>query len=141
MKKVKFVLCLFGLLLGVSVIAAAQNLEEPKEGKGKGTFEFEMVEIARVAIVSDAAWRCGKAFDPPVLEIKAGTTVEWTNMDREMHSLISSTGNQPCYLKPDPPRERFIGASQLPYQKTYKKRFDKPGEYQYACHLPSHHMA
>ena len=137
----KLVLLGVGFFLGVSGLSSAQNLEETKKDVKIEAHEFEMIEVVRVSIVPDAAWRCRKAFDPPVLEIKAGTTVEWINMDRETHSVISSTGKEPCYLKPESPQERIIGVSQLPYNSTYKKRFDTPGEYQYACHLPSHHMA
>lgn len=153
MIKRKVVLFVFCFWMGFSAITAAQDkapnpevlsgnpTEEADSEKKTGELEFEVVEVARVSIVSDAAWRCDKAFDPPVLTIKAGTMVEWTNLDREMHSVLGSTGNQPCYLKAKPFSERVIHASQLPYKKKYRKQFNEPGEYQYACHLPSHHMA
>lgn len=153
MVKLKISLFVLGLFLGFSGITAAENQakdqQSPPEVRSEqvnteikdGEPEFEMLEIVRISIVPDAAWRCEKAFDPPVLTIKAGTTVEWTNLDHETHSVISSTGNQPCYLKAKPRSDREIQASQLPYRTKFRKQFDEPGEYQYACHLPSHHMA
>lgn len=141
MDYVKIALVMLCVFFGISVNSSAQNFGKAEENAKSGISDFERVQVARVSIVPDAAWRCGKAFDPPVLEIKVGTTVEWINLDRETHSVISSTGNEPCYLKADPRGKRFIGASQLPYKSTYKKRFDTPGEYHYSCHLPSHHMA
>lgn len=141
MDHVKIVVVMLCVFFGISVNSFAQNFEELEKNAKSGISDFERVKVARVSIVPDAAWHCGQAFDPPVLEIKVGTIVEWTNMDRETHSVISSTGNEPCYLKADPRGRRFIRASQLPFKSTYKKKFDTPGEYHYACHLPSHHMA
>ncbi len=94
-----------------------------------------------VDIVPDAAWRCGEAFSPSILTVRAGTTVVWVNRDRETHTLISSTGSQPCYQKTIPPELRAIDGGQLPYLKEYRKTFSEPGEYSYKCHLPFHHMA
>ncbi|HEY4486002.1 MAG TPA: plastocyanin/azurin family copper-binding protein [Nitrospiria bacterium] len=95
----------------------------------------------RIVIVPDAGWRCENAFDPDVVTIKAGTTVVWKNLDQETHTLISSEGPRPCYQKDLPPEKRIIDAGQVRQGVEYRVTFSKPGEYQFACHLPFHHMA
>jgi plastocyanin len=94
-----------------------------------------------IRIVMDAQSRCDKAYDPPVVTIKAGTMVEWINQDYETHTLVSSEGNDPCQQMERFPEDRVIDAGQLPPRKEYRKTFTKPGEYPYACHLPFHHMS
>ena len=94
-----------------------------------------------IDIVPDAAWRCDKAFDPYTVTVKVGTMVIWVNLDRETHTLVSSQGNQACYQKGLSPSQRVIDAGQMPLLKEYQKTFTEPGEYQYTCHLPFHHMS
>lgn len=97
--------------------------------------------VVVINIVMDAETRCDKAYDPPVVTAKVGTTVEWINKDYETHTLISSTGGDPCKPKEAPPGDRVIDVGQLPPRGEYKKTFEKPGVYRYMCHLPFHRMS
>ncbi|MBI3597652.1 MAG: cupredoxin domain-containing protein [Nitrospirae bacterium] len=97
--------------------------------------------VVMIKIVMDAESRCDNAYDPPVVTVKAGTTVEWINQDYETHTLISSAGGDPCNPKELSPEVRVIDVGQLPPRKEYRKTFAKPGEYLYMCHLPFHHMS
>lgn len=97
--------------------------------------------VVIIKIVTDAQSRCDKAYDPPAITVKSGTTVEWINQDYETHTLVSSAGGDPCNPKEFPPEVRVIDIGQLPPKKEYRKTFTKPGEYLYMCHLPFHHMS
>jgi plastocyanin len=97
--------------------------------------------VVMIKIVTDAQSRCDKAYDPPVLTVKSGTTVEWINQDYETHTLISGAGGDPCNPEELSPQVRVIDIGQLPPRKEYRKTFAKPGEYLYMCHLPFHHMS
>jgi len=97
--------------------------------------------IVTIRIVTDAQSRCDKAYDPPVVTIKAGMTVVWINQDYETHTLVSSEGNDPCQPTERSPDGRAIDAGQLPPRKEYRRTFTKPGEYPYTCHLPFHRMS
>lgn len=60
-------------------------------------------------------------FVPPLLTIKAGTTVSWTNSEkRTTHSVL------------------FVGPNSLESERlfpgeTWQRTFDKPGSYPYTC--------
>jgi plastocyanin len=60
-------------------------------------------------------------FLPPVLSVKAGTTVKWTNSEkRTTHSV------------------QFLGPEGLESERLFpgdawQRRFDKPGSYPYTC--------
>lgn len=97
--------------------------------------------VVTIRIVKDAQNLCDKAYDPPVVTIKAGTTVEWINEDYETHTLVSSAGGDPCNQKELLPEAWVIDIGQFPPHKEYRKTFTKPGEYPYTCHLPFHRMA
>lgn len=97
--------------------------------------------VVTIRIVADAASRCDKAYDPPVVTIKADTTVAWINQDYETHTLVSGEGKDPCQQIERSPEVRVIDAGQLPPRGEYRKMFTKPGEYPYTCHLPFHHMS
>jgi plastocyanin len=97
--------------------------------------------VVMIKIVTDAQSRCDKAYDPPAITVKSGTTVVWVNQDYETHTLVSSAGGDPCYPKELSPEVRVIDIGQLPPRKEYRKTFASPGEYLYMCHLPFHHMS
>jgi plastocyanin len=97
--------------------------------------------VVTIRIVLDANSRCDKAYDPPVVTIKSGTTVEWINQDYESHTLVSSQGADPCNPKELPPVARLIDFGPFPPRMAYRLTFTKPGEYPYGCHLPFHHMS
>jgi len=122
---------IFGVALGGGIGTAAET----------PSAEVPAPSVVTIRIVVDANSRCDKAYDPPVVTIKAGTTVEWINQDYETHTLVSSRGNDPCNQKQLPPVDRVIDFGPFPPHMSYRVTFTKPGEYQYACHLPFHHMS
>jgi plastocyanin len=63
-------------------------------------------------------------FDPDLIEIKAGSTVTWTNNDNFTHTV-----------KVDGRPDHKVGRGD-----SVSERFDKPGRYHYVCSLHSHDM-
>lgn len=63
-------------------------------------------------------------FTPPVLEVKAGTVVEWTNRDGEGHDV---TEDRKAFHSPV-----------LDTGEQWKRRFDQPGLVDYYCSLHPH---
>jgi plastocyanin len=66
-------------------------------------------------------------FDPAVIEVKAGTTVTWTNHDEFPHNIMLLTG-------PDKTSES-LGVGQ-----TAQIPFNKAGTYYYECSLHPQQM-
>jgi plastocyanin len=64
-------------------------------------------------------------FDPETIEIKAGTTVTWTNNDNFTHTV-----------RVDGQEDHKVGRGD-----SVSIRFDKPGTYHYVCTLHSHDMS
>ena len=44
-----------------------------------------------LTIIKDAPNKAKKAFNPDILNIKAGQKVKWTNMDNSIHTVTSGT--------------------------------------------------
>lgn len=63
-------------------------------------------------------------FDPPVIEVPAGTTVTWTNHDNFTHS-VQVAGGPVHDMKPG---------------QTVSITFDQPGEYAYLCTYHAQNM-
>lgn len=63
-------------------------------------------------------------FKPKPLQVKAGTTVTWTNRDATIHTVVSGTR-----AKPD--AKAFKGS--LDQNGTFEHTFTKPGRYRYFC--------
>jgi plastocyanin len=63
-------------------------------------------------------------FDPPVIEVPAGTTVTWTNRDNFTHS-VQVDGGQVHDIKPG---------------QAVSIAFDEPGEYAYRCTYHAQNM-
>ncbi len=61
------------------------------------------------------------SFSPATLEIKAGTTVTWTNADDIPHSVVSN--------------EKVFKSKVLDTDQKFSFTFDKPGTYPYFCSL------
>jgi plastocyanin len=59
------------------------------------------------------------AFDPPNITIKAGTTVQWKNLDGVSHSITSDTG--------------LWDSGGIAQGDSYTRVFDAPGTYPYHC--------
>ena len=125
---------ILGVLIGLGTGRAA---EPPPAAPSQSS----QPSVVTIRIVTDASQRCDKAYDPPVVTIQAGTTVEWINEDYETHTLVSSAGGESCNQKELPPEARVIDVGQLLPTARYRQTFTKPGGYLYACHLPFHHMS
>ncbi len=97
--------------------------------------------VVTIWILNDSSHLCEKAYDPPIVTIKVGTTIEWINEDYETHTLVSGEGKDPCQQIERTPGSRVIDAGQLPPRKAYRMTFLKSGEFPYTCHLPFHHMS
>jgi plastocyanin len=63
-------------------------------------------------------------FDPKTVEIKAGSTVTWTNDDNFTHTV-----------QVDGQEDHKVDKG-----KSVSIRFDEPGSYHYVCRLHSHDM-
>ncbi|MDB6086132.1 MAG: hypothetical protein JWN43_4013 [Gammaproteobacteria bacterium] len=60
-------------------------------------------------------------FMPTPLTIKAGSTVTWTNMDDEPHTVVSDTG--------------LFKSGGMDTSESYSYKFDKPGTYHFTCSI------
>jgi plastocyanin len=60
-------------------------------------------------------------FNPTPLAVKAGSTVTWTNMDDEPHTVVSDTG--------------LFKSGGLDTNESYSFKFDKPGTYHFTCSI------
>ena len=65
-------------------------------------------------------------FDPPSIQVPAGTTVTFRNADNFTHSVSVTAGGFP-YLD-------------LPPGRTGQLTFDRPGEYAYVCTYHAQNM-
>jgi amicyanin len=66
-------------------------------------------------------------FDPPVLKVKAGTAVTWTNEDDIPHTVASA--------------DRAFKSTALDSGDNYTFTFTAPGSYEYFCSLHPHMTA
>jgi plastocyanin len=60
-------------------------------------------------------------FQPTSVTVKAGSTVTWTNMDEEPHTVVSSSG--------------LFRSSALDTKDSFSFRFDKAGTYSFVCSI------
>ena len=60
-------------------------------------------------------------FMPTPLTVKAGSTVTWTNMDDEPHTVVSDTG--------------LFKSGGMDTNETFSFKFDKPGTYHFTCSI------
>jgi plastocyanin len=60
-------------------------------------------------------------FQPTSLKIHAGTTVTWSNLDQEPHTVVSDSG--------------LFRSSALDTKDTFAFKFDKPGTYRFLCSI------
>ena len=58
-------------------------------------------------------------FSPTTVTVKAGSTVTWTNLDEEPHTVFSDAG--------------LFRSSALDTKEGFSYKFDKPGTYHYMC--------
>jgi plastocyanin len=60
-------------------------------------------------------------FMPMSLTVKAGSTVTWSNMDDEPHSVVSDTG--------------LFRSGAMDTNENFSFKFDKPGTYHFTCSI------
>ncbi len=60
-------------------------------------------------------------FNPTPLTVRAGSTVTWTNMDDEPHSVVSDTG--------------AFKSGGMDTAESFSFKFDKPGTYHFTCSI------
>jgi plastocyanin len=60
-------------------------------------------------------------FNPTPLAVKAGSTVTWTNMDDEPHTVVSDTG--------------VFKSGGMDTNESFSFKFDKPGTYHFTCSI------
>lgn len=60
-------------------------------------------------------------FNPTPLTVKAGSTVTWTNMDDEPHTVVSDTG--------------VFKSGGMDTNESFSYKFDKPGTYRFTCSI------
>jgi plastocyanin len=60
-------------------------------------------------------------FNPTPLTVKAGSTVTWTNMDDEPHTVVSDTG--------------LFKSGGMDTKESFSFKFDKPGTYHFTCSI------
>lgn len=60
-------------------------------------------------------------FQPTSLTVKAGSTVTWTNMDEEPHTVVSTGG--------------VFRSNALDTKDSFSFKFDKPGTYGFVCSI------
>ena len=76
---------------------------------------------AGTPVATDAVKIMNFAFAPAMITVTAGSTVHWTNMDTDAHTVTSDTG-------------AFTSAA-LTTGATYAHTFTKPGTYAYHCSI------
>jgi len=75
-----------------------------------------------LAIADDAAIKISAKdfmFSPTTVTVKTGSTVTWTNLDDEPHTVFSDAG--------------LFRSSALDTKDSFSYKFDKPGTYHYLC--------
>jgi plastocyanin len=60
-------------------------------------------------------------FNPTPLTVKPGSTVTWTNMDDEPHTVVSDTG--------------AFKSGGMDTNESFSYKFDKPGTYHFTCSI------
>jgi plastocyanin len=60
-------------------------------------------------------------FQPTSLTVKVGSTVTWTNMDEEPHTVVSTSG--------------LFRSNGLDTKDSFSFKFDKAGTYTFACSI------
>lgn len=60
-------------------------------------------------------------FAPTPLTVKAGSTVTWTNLDDEPHTVVSDTG--------------LFKSGAMDTNESFSFKFDRPGTYRFTCSI------
>ncbi|HEX4721302.1 MAG TPA: cupredoxin family copper-binding protein [Pseudonocardiaceae bacterium] len=74
---------------------------------------------AAAPVASSSVSIKGFAFSPAAITVKVGTTVTWTNLDQDAHTVTA--------------KDSSFGSQALDTGASYKFTFTKPGTYDYLC--------
>jgi len=114
MKKIMALLFVLVFLVSCATqqVPAAQRVQPAKmEAVHKDNVAVQTVEVK------------GFAFAPETLTVKAGTVVEWVNLDSTQHTVTSTSGPE------------SFDSKKLEQNGRYSFTFTKPGTYEYYCEL------
>jgi plastocyanin len=101
--------------VGQGVLVSVDPAQGPVSYAG-----FEPLAVDCSAQASDAAVTIsGFAFDPASVEVSAGTTVTWTNVDGTQHTVTAGDGS--------------FDSGALGEGETFSQTFDTTGTFTYAC--------
>jgi len=118
------ILCLMVLYAIIAVLISnslAVSYSKPSESAKPATPASQPTSQPSVVVKIE-----NFAFEPKVLEISAGTTVTWRNIDDVPHTATSS----------DDPQTFDSGA--LDTDDKFSCTFKKPGKYSYYCKVHPH---
>jgi plastocyanin len=104
------------LASGVGAQAAATRLPDASVGMA-ATAPAATIAAAPAATISISMKEF--MFAPPSLTVKAGSTVTWTNLDQEPHTVVSTSG--------------LFRSGALDTRESFSYRFAVPGTYPYFC--------
>jgi plastocyanin len=85
-----------------------------------GAMEVYIPSVADTAVSPKIVVR-DFMFNPTPLTVKAGSTVTWTNMDDEPHTVVSDTG--------------AFKSGGMDTNESFSHKFDKPGTYHFTCSI------
>lgn len=94
-----------------------------------------MSATALVMLVCGASWNTSTAqtaksttvlvkdfmFSPTTSTVSAGSTVTWTNLDDEPHTVVSDAG--------------LFKSAAMDTNESFSFKFDKPGTYHFSCSI------
>jgi len=107
----------------------------PKRRRHRSAFGAAMIMAAALAAALTVALPTSAAaaadaikisahdfmFAPISMTVSVGTTVTWTNLDDEPHTVVSDTG--------------VFRSGAMDTNESYSFKFDKPGTYHYTCSI------
>ncbi|HEY3367887.1 MAG TPA: plastocyanin/azurin family copper-binding protein [Symbiobacteriaceae bacterium] len=125
------------ILLGLSLVALLAGCgSKPPVEEFKLTGGGTQVAVAPVAVAAGTEVVAMKnmKFDPPTLEVKAGTTVLFRNDDPFEHSVWEGIPEKLGSYTP------LFQSDTLKTGGQYSFKFDKPGTYQIFCNTAGHFL-
>ena len=85
-----------------------------------GAMEVYIPSVAETSIPTQIVAK-DFMFKPTPLTVTAGTSVTWTNMDDEPHTVVSDTG--------------LFKSGGIDTNDSFSYKFDKPGTYHFTCSI------
>jgi nitrite reductase (NO-forming) len=103
---------------------------EPQEPSSKASTSNN-TRTSEVLILKGAATLGNKSYSPNPINIQVGTTIVWSNIDNNMHTVTSGTPNT---VSAGELFDSGLTALIMP-SKTYSHKFVHPGEFSYFCRV------